>query len=656
MRRSLLESLDLPKDLKGLSPAQMDRLAAEVRDLIIEVVSANGGHLAASLGVVELTIALLSTMNVPEDRIVWDVGHQCYAYKILTDRRDRFATLRQAGGLSGFPRPAESCYDCFATGHASTAISAALGMARARDLNGQKHRVAAVVGDGALGGGMAWEAINAAGHSNADLLVILNDNKMSISPSIGALATHIARLRSMPLYREMEYGAEKVFRTIPFGGFIRRVSQSAKRGLTHLVSPTSGTIFESLGFEYYGPVNGHDIGDLRHFISMSRGCKGPVLLHVVTTKGKGYHRAEHRPRRYHGVGPFNSSNGKVSERGGRSYTEVFGSALVKLAATDTRVVAITAAMPDGTGLAKFARKYPNRFFDVGIAEQHAVTFAAGLAASGLRPVVAIYSTFLQRAYDQILHDVCLQNLPVVFALDRAGIVGEDGPTHHGAFDLSYLRHIPNLTIMAPKDGSELACMLQTALAINGPAALRYPKGPVSGKYKTALHSLPVGKSETLREGDGLAIIACGPVALEALAAAQELAQRGVDARVINARFVKPLDEQAVLSAAGECRGIVAVEENAGMGGFGGAVLECLARHGRFDVPVEIVALPDSFVGFGKAAELRSVYGICKQGIVSAAERLLAGTDHPISSQARHSEQSEKSALQPGDAFVIRQSI
>lgn len=651
-----MESLDLPKDIKNLSPVQMDRLAAEVRDLIVEVVSANGGHLAASLGVVELTIALLSTMDVPDDRIIWDVGHQCYAYKVLTDRRDRFATLRQGGGVSGFPSPAESRYDCFATGHASTAISAALGMARARDLTGQRYRVAAVVGDGALGGGMAWEAINAAGHSKADLLVILNDNKMSISPSIGALATHIARLRSMPFYREMEHGADKVFRTIPFGGFIKHISQSAKRGLTHLVSPTSGTIFESLGFEYYGPINGHDIGDLRHFISMSRECKGPVLLHVVTTKGKGYHRAEHKPRRYHGVGPFDSSNGKVRERSSRSYTEVFGNALVKLAARDARVVAITAAMPDGTGLAKFARKFPNRFFDVGIAEQHAVTFAAGLAASGLRPVVAIYSTFLQRAYDQILHDVCLQNLPVVFALDRAGIVGEDGPTHHGVFDLSYLRHIPNLTIMAPKDAGELACMLQTALQMDGPVAVRYPKGPAPGKPRTPPHSLTIGKSETLREGDSLAIIAVGPVVLDALSAAEELSQRGIDARVVNARFVKPLDEQAITAAADECRAIVVVEENTGLGGFGAAVLECLARRGQCGVPIEIVALPDSFVGFGKSAELRSVYGICKQGILSAAERLLACIDHQRRQQKRLFERSEESALRPGDELVIRQNI
>ena len=654
MRRSLLESLDLPNDLKDLSQVQASRLAAEVRDYIIEVVSANGGHLAASLGVVELTIALLSVMDVPDDKIVWDVGHQCYAHKILTDRRDRFATLRKAGGVSGFPRPSESPYDCFSTGHASTAISAALGMARARDLAGQRHKIVAVVGDGAFGGGMAWEAINAAGDSKADLLVILNDNRMSISPSIGALATHMARLRSMPLYREMEHGAERFFRTIPLGEIIKRMGQGLKRGLTHFVSPDSGTIFEALGFDYFGPISGHDIGDLRHFISLSREMKGPVLLHVVTTKGKGYFRAEHKPRHYHGIGPFNSGNGEVCERNGRTYTDVFGSALVKLAVKDHRIVAITAAMPDGTGLARFARKFPTRFFNVGIAEQHAVTFAAGLAASGSRPVVAIYSTFLQRAYDQIVHDVCLQNLPVIFALDRAGIVGEDGPTHHGAFDLSYLRHIPNLTVMAPKDAAELVCMLHTALRIDGPVALRYPRGAASGRSKLGVRLLPVGKSETLREGDSLAIIAIGPIVMEALSAAEELAERGIETRVINARFAKPLDEHAIVSAGRECGGIVLAEENAAQGGFAGAALECLARHDALGAPVEIVALPDAFVGFGKASELRSVYGLSKQGILSAAERLLARIHH--APQPCHSEGSEESAPLPGDEFAIRQSI
>ena len=641
MQRGLLESLDLPNDLRHLSPVQLHRIAAEVRDLIVEVVSANGGHLAPSLGVVELTIALLSSMNLPEDKIVWDVGHQCYAYKVLTDRRDRFATLRRMGGVSGFPRPAESPFDCFATGHASTAISAALGMALSRDLAGDKHRVAAVVGDGALGGGMAWEAINFAGDAKTDLLVILNDNRMSISPSIGALATHIARLRSMPLYRSMEDGAEKALRTLPLGDMLRRMSEGMKRGLTHFVSPTSGTIFEALGFEYFGPINGHDIGDLKHFISLSRDIRGPVLLHVVTTKGKGYYLAEHKPRRYHGVGPFNSNNGKVSDKAGRTYTDAFGSALTKLAAKNPKVVAITAAMPDGTGLAQFARKFPGRFFNVGIAEQHAVTFAAGLAASGSRPVVAIYSTFLQRAYDQIVHDVCLQNLPVVFALDRAGIVGEDGPTHHGVFDLSYLRHIPNLTIMAPRDATELACMLHTALRLDGPVAIRYPRGVASRGAKAPLRALAVGKSETMREGSDLAIIALGPIARESCEAAEELAERGVSARVINARFAKPLDDTAIVLAARECGGMIIVEENVSRGGFASAVMECLAENGAQGVPIEIVALPDAFIGFGRASELRSIYGLSKEGILSAAERLLS--------------RSEDGASLGGEV-VLRQSI
>lgn len=642
MKRTLLESLDLPGDLKQLSQIQLQRLAAEVRDLIVDVVSTNGGHLAPSLGVVKLTIGLLSVMDVPSDKIVWDVGHQCYAHKVLTDRRDRFSTIRKAGGLSGFPKPSESPYDCFTTGHASTAISAAMGMALARDLAGEHYKVTAVVGDGALGGGMAWEAINYAGDAKADLLVILNDNRMSISPSIGALATHISRLRSVPLYRSMEDSAERVFRTIPMGGIVSRLTDGLKRGLTNFVSPTSGTIFEALGFRYFGPINGHDIGDLKHFISLSREMKGPVLLHVVTTKGKGYSRAEHKPRRYHGVGPFNSNNGKVSEKSGRTYTDVFGSALVSLASKDPRVVAITAAMPDGTGLAHFARKFPTRFFNVGIAEEHAVTFAAGLAASGSKPVVAIYSTFLQRAYDQIVQDVCLQNLPVVFALDRAGIVGEDGPTHHGAFDLSYLGHIPNMTVMAPKDAGEMINMLHTALRLGSPAALRYPRGAVTRVAKAPLRGVPIGKSETLREGNDVAIIALGPVALDASEAAEELAERGIEARVISARFLKPLDEGAIVSAAHECGGIVLVEENVARGGFGSAALECLARYGALGVPVETVALPDSFVGFGKASELRAIHGLSKQGIIGAVERLLSRGDSP--------------QLRPGEELVIPQSI
>ena len=638
-----MEALDLPGDLRRLTPSEVRRLAQEVRDLIVDVVSSNGGHLAPSLGVVELTMALLAVMDVPTDKIVWDVGHQCYAYKVLTDRRAEFCTLRQSGGISGFPKPSESPCDCFGTGHASTAISAALGIAQARDLAGERYRVTAVVGDGAFGGGMAWEAINNAGDAKADLLVILNDNRMSISPSIGALATHIARLRAMPLYRNMEHEAQRLLRRMPLGGgLIRKTSQVLKRGLTNWVSPTSGTLFEALGFEYLGPIDGHDFAALRHFLAMSRDMKGPVLLHVVTTKGKGYHRAEHKPRHYHGVGPFNSNNGKVSHKAPCTYTDVFGGALVKLAARDHRIVAITAAMPDGTGLTRFAKKYPARFFNVGIAEAHAVTFAAGLASAGAKPVVAIYSTFLQRAYDQVLHDVCMQNLGVVFAMDRAGLVGEDGQTHHGVFDLSYLRHIPNLTVMAPKDAGELVDMLSAAVRMDTPIALRYPRGAAQGVRSRGTSEIPIGEMEIVRGGDDVAIIAVGTLVNQALEAAEELEASGIGARVINARFVKPIDEAALLAAASECGALVFAEENAAQGGFASAALECLARNDTSNMPVEVVALPDTFVSHGKASDLRAQYGLNKQGIIDAANKALVRSSNRTQAQ--------------GDAGVLRHSI
>lgn len=631
MRRSLLESVDLPADLKSLPNRDMRRLAQEVRDLIVEVVSSNGGHLAPCLGVVELTISLLAVMDTPRDKIVWDVGHQCYAYKVLTDRLERFRTLRKLGGISGFPKPDESPFDAFATGHASTAISAALGIAQARDLAGERYKVTAVVGDGALGGGMAWEAINNAGASKADLLVILNDNKMSISPSIGALAAHIARLRTMPIYRSMENGVERFFRGMPLGGsLISKTGRILKRGLTNWISPTSGTIFEALGFEYLGPIDGHDIAQLRHFIAQASEMRGPVLLHVVTVKGKGHHRAEQDARHYHGVGP--ADNGKTAKKGRRTYTDVFGSALVDLARTNPRIVAITAAMPDGTGLTHFAKKFPTRFFNVGIAEEHAVTFAAGLASAGAKPVVAVYSTFLQRAYDQILHDVCLQNLPVVFVLDRAGIVGEDGPTHHGVFDLSYLRHMPNLTVMVPKNASEIGDMLLTALSLNSPAAIRYPRSEAPNTRRLPPKDIPYGKAEVLKGGNDLAIIAVGTMVSPALDAAAVLEESGVRARVIDARFVKPLDEPVMVAAASECGALVLAEENTSHGGLAGAVLECLARNHALGVEVEIVGLPDTFIGHGKASELRARYGLNAQGILAAAERAISRLKEPEETQ------------------------
>jgi 1-deoxy-D-xylulose-5-phosphate synthase len=642
MRTNVLDTLDLPAALGRLSVSQMERLAQEVRERIIDVVSENGGHLAPSLGVVELTIALLSVMQLPRDKIVWDVGHQCYAHKLLTDRRERFRTLRKLNGISGFPRPDESPYDCFATGHASTAISAALGLAQARDLAGEKHKVVAVVGDGSLGGGMAWEAMNNAGASKADLLVILNDNKMSISPSIGAMSAHIARLRTMPIYRTVEDGAELIATRIPVGGgFIKKAGQLFRRGVTNLLSPESGTVFEALGFTYLGPVDGHNLADLLHFITQARSIKGPVLLHVVTLKGKGYQLAENNARRYHGVGPFNTNNGKVSARPRRTYTDVFGSTLIRLARADQRIVAITAAMPDGTGTAAFAKKFPGRFFNVGIAEQHAVTFAAGLARGGLRPVVAIYSTFLQRAYDQIVHDVCLQNLPVVFALDRAGIVGEDGPTHHGVFDLSYLRHIPNLVVMAPKDGPELAEMLLTAVSMDCPTAIRYPREEAVCPRRTAFTRLPVGRAEVLREGRDVAIVAIGSMVAPAVKAAEALDEELIDSAVVNARFAAPVDENAILTAARSCRAMVIAEENVGCGGFAGAVLECLARFDCRGIPVEVVSLPQAFIGHGKSSALRTGYGLSPEGVCEAAKRAL----RRVESQADE-----------GTDLVIRQSI
>lgn len=640
MRRSFLESLKLPDDIAHLSPAQMRRLAQEVRDLIIEVVSTNGGHLAPSLGVVELTIALLAVLDLPTDKVIWDVGHQCYAYKILTDRLQEFPTLRRENGISGFPKPSESPYDSFATGHASTAISAALGIALARDLAGDNYKVVAVVGDGALGGGMAWEALNNAGGAKSSLLVILNDNKMSISPSTGGLSTYIARLRAMPLYRSVEDGAEKIIRRMPVGsGLISKTSQVLKRGLTNWVSPTSGTIFEALGFHYIGPLDGHDAAQLRSFLAQARGLKGPVLIHVVTTKGKGYPRAEHEPSHYHGIGPFNTSNGKVPQKPQRTYTDIFGSTLMRLARRDPRIVAITAAMAEGTGLSHFEKKYPSRFFNVGIAEAHAVTFAAGLASAGAKPVVAIYSTFLQRAYDQILHDVCMQNLPVVFALDRAGIVGEDGPTHHGAFDLSYLRHIPNLTVMVPRDAGELADMLYTAFSLNSPVAIRYPRGAVQGTRRPELELLPAPGVEMLRDGNDLAIIGIGPIINAACEAADVLALEGVQSRVINARFVRPLDEAAVISAARDCGNVLIVEENVGQGGFCGAVLECLAQSGVTNIRIAMITLPGCYLNQGSAADLRAECGLDSKGIVNAAVCLLSGND-----------------TSQGDGIVIRQSI
>jgi len=516
----VLNRINLPQDLKGLSLAEMNELAGNIREVLIDSVAACGGHLAANLGVVELTIALHYVFNTPVDKIIWDVGHQSYVHKILTGRKDRMSSLRQFGGMSGFPKNEESVHDAFNTGHSSTSISAALGMSLARDIQKQNYSVVAVTGDGAMTGGMTYEALNHAGNVGRDLIVILNDNEMSISKNVGALSSYLNRLRTDPSYTRTKEEVENILARIPaIGPNIARVAGRLKDTVKYLMVP--GKWFEELGFTYIGPVNGHNLEELITMLNNARKLKGPVLIHTITEKGRGYEPARQNPDIFHGVGPFDISTGKQFPRAFKTYTEIFGEYMVEAARADQRVVAITAAMASGTGLSEFSKAYPERFFDVGICEQHAVTLAAGMARAGLRPVVSIYSTFLQRAYDQIIHDVALQNLPVVFAIDRAGLVGEDGPTHHGVFDISYLRHIPNLTIMAPGDENEFMNMLYTALALNSPVAIRYPRGAGEG-IEIAAHAqiIPSGKARILRSGGALAIIALG----RAVSIGREVAQ------------------------------------------------------------------------------------------------------------------------------------
>ncbi|HET9951168.1 MAG TPA: 1-deoxy-D-xylulose-5-phosphate synthase, partial [Candidatus Eisenbacteria bacterium] len=549
MSHDHLSRIHSPADLKRLGPEALPEVADELRDRIVQVVSKTGGHLAPSLGVVELTIALHYVFDTPRDILIWDVGHQAYPHKILTGRNERFETLRQEGGLSGFPRRAESEYDPFGTAHASTSISAALGFARARDLKGEKHRVVAVVGDGALTGGMAYEAMNQAGVLGTDLLVVLNDNAMSISPNVGAISRYLTKITSTPVYRQMEADVWGLLGKLPAGGKARELASRIKEGMKNLVVPT--LLFEELGFKYYGPIDGHDIPTLLEVMRQLREFQGPVLLHTLTRKGKGYKFAEADARKFHGLGAFDKLTGAVAKKAGPtppSYTEVFGDTMVELAKADPKIVAITAAMPDGTGLAKFSTQFPERFNDVGIAEQHATCFAAGLAAAGMKPFATIYSTFLQRAYDQIVHDIVIQRLPVRFALDRAGLVGEDGATHHGLFDIAYLRCLPDMVLMAPKDENELRHMLATMAAHEeGPIAVRYPRAAGLGVPMDAAPApLPIGVGELLRPGNDLLLVAYGTMVPAALTTADALAARGIRAAVINARFAKPLDERLIL--------------------------------------------------------------------------------------------------------------
>ena len=622
-----LENLRSPADLKQLSIEELKRLAEEIRERIIDTVSKNGGHLASSLGVVELTIALHRVLDAPGDKIIWDVGHQAYAHKLLTGRLQRFDSLRRWNGLSGFPRRAESAYDCFGAGHASTSISAALGLAAARDALGGTEKIVAVIGDGSLTGGLAFEGLNQAGGLKKDLIVVLNDNEMSISPNVGAIASFLSRKMTSERFRRVRKETKSLLGRIPrFGMHLLKIAQRAEESLKGFLTP--GKLFEAFGFEYVGPLDGHRLKDLIETLENVTRLKGPVLLHVLTRKGKGYSFAEEKPALFHGVGPFDKATGAVKQApaGAVTYTTVFGRTLTEMAEKDGRIVAITAAMTEGTGLRDFARRFPGRFHDVGIAEQHAVTFAAGLSCRGLRPVVAVYSTFLQRAYDNVVHDVCLQNLPVTFALDRGGLVGEDGPTHHGVFDLSYLRHIPNLALMVPRDAAELRRALATALSQDGPFAFRYPRGraedlPLDGVPEP----VPVGRGESLRPGADGVIFAVGPMVRQALLAAERLEKEGLHIGVVDPRFVKPLDRELLAGEARRAGLVVTVEENVLQGGFGSAVMELMAEEGLAPRMLRI-GLPDRYIEHGGKAELHAAYGLDADGIARTIRAFLeAGT-------------------------------
>lgn len=609
----LLDRIEIPAQLRTLKRNQLPQLADELRNFLVESVAGTGGHLSSNLGTVELTIALHYVFDTPFDRLIWDVGHQTYAHKILTGRRTGMARLRMQGGIAGFPRRDESEYDAFGTAHSSTSISAALGMAVAARLKGVKQHAIAVIGDGAMSAGMAFEALNNAGVMDANLLVILNDNDMSISPPVGALNNYLAKLMSGRFYATARRAGEKMLGVVP------PVLELAKRAEEHVKGMvTPSTLFEEFGFNYIGPIDGHDLDILLTTLNNIRQLDGPQFLHVVTRKGKGYKQAEEDPILYHGVGKFQPDQGIVSKPSAKlAYTQIFGDWLCDMAAKDSRLIGITPAMREGSGLVRFSKEYPDRYFDVGIAEQHAVTFAAGAACEGLKPVVAIYSTFLQRAYDQLIHDVAIQNLPVVFAIDRAGLVGADGPTHAGSFDLSYLRCIPNITVMTPADENECRQMLYTAFQLDTPAAVRYPRGSGPGvQIQQEMQTIPLGKGEIRREGKQIALLAFGSMLTPCLEAGDEL-----DATVVNMRFVKPLDQELVATLAAEHELLVTIEENTIMGGAGSAVMESLSSLDK-NVRLLQLGLPDSFIDQGDPAHMLSDCGLDKAGIIrSIKERL-----------------------------------
>jgi 1-deoxy-D-xylulose-5-phosphate synthase len=619
----VLDRIKTPHDIKELDQEELGKLCLELREEIISTVSKTGGHLASNLGVVELTAALHYVFDFPKDKLVWDVGHQSYVHKLLTGRRDRFHTLRQYQGISGFPKRDESPYDTFDSGHSGNSISSALGMAEARRLKGEEGRVIAVIGDGSMTAGLAFEGLNQTGHIDRDLIVILNDNEMSISPNVGALSSYLNRLMTGQFVNRFRRDMGGFLETLPrIGKSVLRFAKQAEESLKGLVMP--GLLFEELGLKYIGPIDGHRLDYLIETFQNIKKLEGPILIHVITKKGKGYPPAEANPSRFHGVPPFVIETGefKSSQKNPPTYTEVFGETLCRLAEEDKRLIAITAAMQSGTGLEEFAREFPDRFYDIGIAEQHAVTFAAGLALEGMKPVVAIYSTFLQRAYDQVLQDVCLQKLPVVFAVDRGGIVGEDGPTHHGVFDFSYLRHIPNLIVMVPKDENEFQHMIKTAIEYPGPVAFRYPRGKgIGGGRDVFLQSIDIGKGEVLREGQDILIIAIGTTVYPSLRAAERLAGVGIQAAVINSRFLKPLDANLLCDWAKKTGKVLTVEENILQGGFGSAVLELLQERGLLSTQIKRLGIPDIFIEHGPQALLREKYGIDENGIFKGVQKM-----------------------------------
>lgn len=624
----LLDKIAKENDIKKIKKEDYQALAEEIRQFLIEKISVTGGHLGSNLGAVELTMALHLSLNLPEDKIIWDVGHQAYTHKLLTGRREGFETLRKYGGMSGFPKRKESDCDCFDTGHSSTSVSAGLGMVKARDLLGEKRTIVSVIGDGSLTGGMAYEALNNAAQLKTNFIVILNDNNMSISENVGGVSKYLNNIRTATGYLDLKEGVYNALQNIPNGDSVVKTIRRAKSSVKHLVIP--GMFFEDMGLTYLGPVDGHDVEAMMRVMKEAKRCKNAVLVHVVTQKGKGFAPAERHPARFHGTEPFDIATGLPSHpRTTPNYTDVFSTVMTKLGARDEKVVAITAAMPDGTGLKRFRNMYPDRFFDVGIAEQHAVTFAAGLAAGGMKPIVAVYSSFLQRAYDQIVHDVCIQNLPVVFAIDRAGLVGSDGETHQGIFDLSYLSSIPNMHIMAPKNKWELSDMLKYALSLGVPAAVRYPRGTAYDGLKEFRQPIEYGRSEIIYEEEDIALVAVGSMVKTAVAVRHALKEMGYSCSLVNARFVKPIDEQMLKELTAEHRLIVTMEENVSSGGFGDRVREYLGTLGTA-CKMLAVSIPDEYVEHGNVGLLYQEVGIdadtIVKRIVAAYAPMKAGED------------------------------